>query len=345
MSITMSGHGAAASVQPTAPGTPGAPTADPSRPQQAFEPILQQTQTPSNRGHETLDASRRLWQRWLIESPGRGPRTAAPLLPLPASTTPGQQPHIPTQGRIFPAMTPGGRISATPGLLQQRYTTPPNEPRHLGALAARFESGTDGSAAIGYDARGGTSYGTYQISSRAGTMDRFLKYLEERVPAWAHRLKAAGPANTGSRQGAMPEVWQAIASEAPARFARVQHEFIKQTHYQPATEEIAERTGVDMARQPKALQEVLWSTAVQHGPTGAANIFCQAIDTSGPRQGPAVARRLIASIYTARAQQFAPSTPEVQAAVQQRFHQEHASALHMLGDELAATPRRKTILG
>jgi hypothetical protein len=185
-------------------------------------------------------------------------------------------------------------------------------------------------AAIGYDANGGTSYGTYQISSRTGTMERFLAYLEARMPAWAQQLRAAGPANTGGRQGAMPEAWRAIAAEAPARFAQLQHDFIAETHYLPALQAIAQRTGVAITHVPKALQEVLWSTAVQHGPTGAANIFCQAIEAAGPRQGTPRIRDLIATVYATRASQFGRSSAEIQAAVQRRFQEEGERAMAML---------------
>jgi hypothetical protein len=208
-------------------------------------------------------------------------------------------------------------------------------PRHiasataLGTLSARFESGRDGASAVGYDAGGGTSYGIYQIASRVGTMERFLEYLEDRMPAWAQRLRAAGPANTGSRQGAMPEVWRSIATEAPQRFAQLQHDFIEKTHYLPALEEITQRTGVNLAKAPTALQEVLWSTAVQHGPKGAANIFAKAITAADTGHGSVPTRDVIAAVYTTRAKQFGAASTEVQAAVQSRFQKERELAQNM----------------
>ena len=53
----------------------------------------------------------------------------------------------------------------------------------LGSLSAKFESGTEGVAAIGYDRVGGTSYGKYQIASKPGTMDRFLRSWTRRLPS------------------------------------------------------------------------------------------------------------------------------------------------------------------
>ena len=101
-------------------------------------------------------------------------------------------------GRFIPA----GDVSG-PGLVQGRINRPAshknkhshetesqparagsaaNSSNTLGSLAARFESGSDGVAAIGYDRHGGTSYGKFQLSSRAGTMDSFISFLSKESP-------------------------------------------------------------------------------------------------------------------------------------------------------------------
>ncbi|MDR0339811.1 MAG: hypothetical protein LBH65_06000, partial [Desulfovibrio sp.] len=147
----------------------------------------------------------------------------------------------------------------------------------LGALAAKFESGEEGIAAIGYDRKGGTSYGKYQIASRPGTMSSFISYLQENAPDIATRLTSAGPANTGGRSGKMPQEWRKIASEQPDRFEQLQSDFIRTSHFEPAMQAINAVTGVAFERMPSALQEVLFSTAVQHGPAGATRIISQAL--------------------------------------------------------------------
>jgi hypothetical protein len=199
----------------------------------------------------------------------------------------------------------------------------------LGSLSAQFESGEAGIAAIGYDGQGGTSYGQYQISSRAGTMSDFLDFLDERAPEWAKELRAAGPTNTGGRGGSMPREWRRIAAEHPDRFAALQRAFIERTHYQPALEEIREKTGVDIGSQPKALREVLWSTAVQHGAKGAAKLFCKVIDKS-EGAGTLSAQKMIDDLYSARGDQFGGSTAGVRAAVRNRFQEERRLAQSML---------------
>ncbi|WP_165075094.1 MULTISPECIES: hypothetical protein [unclassified Desulfovibrio] len=208
----------------------------------------------------------------------------------------------------------------------------------MGRLSARFESGGDGIAAIGYDRTGGTSYGKYQIASRVGSMKSFLNFLDGEAPDIAQRLRKAGPADTGSRKGGMPDAWRAIAAEQPERFEELQESFIRESHYRPALEAIVKRTGLEADSLSPAMREVIWSTAVQHGPAGAARIFDRADDVSGKPEDAGYERKLISNVYQIRAGQFGSSTAQVQQAVRNRFRQERELALNMLdgGSERAS---------
>ncbi|MFP4031694.1 MAG: hypothetical protein ACLFTV_09050 [Desulfococcaceae bacterium] len=196
-----------------------------------------------------------------------------------------------------------------------------SSPDSLGVLAARFESAADGPAAIGYDPEGGTSYGTFQIASRPGTMGEFLDFLDRRAPEWANRLRAAGPANTGGRDGAMPRVWRDIAAESPERFEALQREFIRKNHFEPARRRILKRTGLDVGNSGRALREVVFSTAVQHGAAGAAGIVAQAANRSGMEEN-----LLIREIYAVRHARFAEHQPEMASTMARRYAAEAAAA-------------------
>lgn len=201
----------------------------------------------------------------------------------------------------------------------------------IGALSAAFESGTQGVNAIGYDKNGGTSYGTYQIASKPGTMRGFIEFLQEKEPAWAKTLKAAGSADTGSTKGRMPDAWRSIAAKDPEKFGQLQREFIESTHYEPARDKILAKTGVDMDTLPPAAREALWSTAVQHGPAGAAKIFGQAIKSVGQNHSEQqFAQKLIDKVYDSRKSQFGSSTASVQASVRGRMNVEKDMVLAML---------------
>jgi len=199
----------------------------------------------------------------------------------------------------------------------------------IGILSAAYES-RGAIDAIGYDGRGGTSYGTYQIASGVGTMGRFLNYLESKAPDLASRLSTSGPANTGGREGAMASEWKSIASQHPKRFEALQHEFIGETHYQPALKSVTLSTGEDLSKRSQAVREVLWSTAVQHGPNGAADIFTSAVEKLQAKGQEKSDKALIEEVYAQRMTQFA-GRGRLRVAVTTRLADEKESALAMLG--------------
>lgn len=204
-----------------------------------------------------------------------------------------------------------------------------------GKLSAVFESGKDGIAAIGYDRRGGTSYGKYQIASRVGTMKLFLNFLNEKEPDWSERLRKAGPANTRSRWGGMPSEWKKIAAEDPERFELLQDQFILATNYQPALDGIKQSTSLDVAELSPAIQEVLWSTAVQHGPRGASTIFAKAARVAENKPSQEFDKALIQEVYRVRKNNFSSSSSRVRRAVRSRLNAEMDMALELLADNNA----------
>ena len=208
-----------------------------------------------------------------------------------------------------------------------------SEDHRPGRLAARFES-ANRSDAIGYDRRGGTCYGIYQLSSNMGTMGEFLEFLEDREPELASRLRQAGPMNTGGRTGGMPEEWQRIDKENPERFSELQHEFIHHNFYLPAARGVESRTDLDMEKASPALKEVLWSTAVQHGVHGSMNIFQKVAEKIGYENVESPDREMIEAVYAERSRRFTGSSEAVQSAVQSRFHEEMKQALAMLPGSL-----------
>lgn len=202
--------------------------------------------------------------------------------------------------------------------------------RRAGQLSAQYESNNEVDC-IGYDRVGGTSYGQFQIASRTGTMRAFIKFLDDEAPDIAAKLKAAGPANTGGRTGRMPSAWKQIASRDPERFEALQHEFIRSTSYAPAAKSIVLTTGVDITKRSYALREVLWSTAVQHGPGGAERIFSRAIEKAeAASSSQNFDKSVIEEVYRIRGQKFHRHTKRIREAVQSRFREEKTTALALL---------------
>ncbi|WP_427822345.1 hypothetical protein [Desulfovibrio sp. SGI.169] len=193
----------------------------------------------------------------------------------------------------------------------------------VGDGVARYESGKEGIAAIGYDENGGTSYGKYQLSSKQGSLGEFLSLLESKGGEHAEiarRLRAAGPANTGGKEGAFPAQWKKEASANPALLEEAQREYVEKTHYQPALDALPESLAARVSGSA-ALQEMVWSTAVQHGGGGAGKLLRRAW-----REGMSD-DDFVRAVYAERGTRFSSSSPEVRAAVQARFKREEADIL------------------
>lgn len=210
------------------------------------------------------------------------------------------------------------------------YNPPPPDSNELGALSAKFESAKLGSLAIGFDGTGGTSYGKYQIATRTGTFNRFLKFAASAGgdgTEVAKRLQNAGDPDTGGKNGSVPNEWKKLVMEG--KMGDLEHKFIKATHYDPAFGGLNPELR-SMVEKSKALQDVLWSTAVQHGPAGAKSIFNSAFAQAGSAPTP---DQIIKLVYGHRGNKFPSSTAAIQSSVKSRFRTEAAMALAMLAKE------------
>lgn len=213
----------------------------------------------------------------------------------------------------------------------------------LGKLSAKYESSHKGSSVIGYDRHGGTSYGSYQISSKQGSFDDFLYFLDEHEPTWADKLRQSGDANTGSRTGKTPDMWKELCEQNPERMKELEHDYIVGSYYAPVGSHVENTLGRSISA---TMQEVLFSTAVQHGVTGAKNLFNKAIAhmnlNINPENSPennitdqttalSQEKEIIQNIYSQRKNKFGSSTAAVQESVKNRFIREERDALAMLG--------------
>ena len=209
----------------------------------------------------------------------------------------------------------------------------------LGSYVQKFESGSTGPSAVGWDSTGGTSYGTYQIASKNGTMAKFLEYAKEKGGEFGKKLAEAmskGDIDTGSKNGYGPDIWKQFAEvDGGKALHKLEQGFIKQTHYDAAYNQIADPEAKALIDRDRGLREALWSTAIQHGP-GSARKGNGAVGVFSKTFKPGItAEEWLTAIYEKRGTQFGRSTPQVQQSVKNRFKNELPIVLGLSKTSLA----------
>jgi len=126
----------------------------------------------------------------------------------------------------------------------------------LGKLSAKYESnGKVAAVSSGIGDRGGVSYGSYQLTSKLGAADRFAKKY---YPDTLGKLKAGTDPFTS--------LWKEMAAKNPETLHKHEHEYIEETHYAPQVKKIDKELKTDLKGRSPTFRDVIWSTAVQHGP-------------------------------------------------------------------------------
>lgn len=124
---------------------------------------------------------------------------------------------------------------------------------NLGQTSTKYETGNRGAGTIstGRGDRGGVSYGSYQLSTKMGTLQEYL----DQSP-YEDKFRGLSPVT--------PEFdakWRELARTDPG-FAKDQHDFIKRTHFDVQNDQLRAR-GIDLSDRGPAVQDALWSTSVQ----------------------------------------------------------------------------------
>lgn len=122
--------------------------------------------------------------------------------------------------------------------------------------------------------------------------------------------------------------WKSIAAKNGSRFNELQHTYIKNSYYDPAVSKIKTSLGFDVNNFSPALQNVIWSVAVQHGTGGMMNI----LKNAGVKM-PLSEDAMIRAIYKERSKvdkYFSKSSASVKKGVYNRFQTELQDALAML---------------
>lgn len=232
----------------------------------------------------------------------------------------------------------------------QTISVPPAQDKPaMGSLSVQYETSGRGPGTVstGRGDRGGVSYGSYQLASNLG---RPQEFLAEEGAQWAAEF-------TGQRAGtaAFSQTWRDIAAREPEAFQQAQHDYIERTHYDVQADRVQARTtvaavdggvavpGVVLSEHSRALQNVAWSTAVQHGPNSRiVSAAIADVRAAGIQDwAPGFDRAVIDAVYAERGRvdgngtlvHFSGSRADVQEGVAARFVDERADALAALEAE------------
>ncbi|MCB1096095.1 MAG: LEPR-XLL domain-containing protein [Verrucomicrobiae bacterium] len=205
----------------------------------------------------------------------------------------------------------------------------------LGELSARFESNGDpGIVSTGEGDRGGRSYGLYQFASNFDMPELFL--------ASTHGAAfAADFAGMDSSTSVFADKWRQVADRDPAAFGLAQHEFSYDYYFDHYVDKVLAETGLDVNARSRVLQDVIWSTAIQHGRD--TNVVTRMMDLNGLTSAELIAlpdHALVKLIYAERGREnpdgslarFGGNSADVQAGVKRRFVSEMNDALNVLFD-------------
>lgn len=241
------------------------------------------------------------------ESSGPGPGIVAP----PPANLQAPAPPLPSVPAL-PQIAPSAPTMAPPSVTPPMSTTPPTG--QLGSISSKYESGSGGPGTIstGKGDPGGASYGTYQLASRTGTLQSFLK-----TSGYQSQFK-------GMQPGTAPfnAQWKDLAGSDP-KFGDAQHSFIEKNNFAPVRS-YADKLGIPAT---PGVNEALWSMGVQHGK--ATSIVSKAGIQSGMPEP-----QIINKLYDARSDYVRgldSLSPGMKQNVLDRYDQERQDVLGLSG--------------
>jgi len=126
---------------------------------------------------------------------------------------------------------------------------------HLGLTSEKFEVGGRGAGTIAHTKgdHGGTSYGLSQFSVNTGSLQEYLRHS-----AYGDQFRGLTPDTP-----AFDAKWKEVAKQSPG-FGEDQHSYTKAKYYDVQSAQMKAR-GLDLSDRGPAVQDAIWSTAVQFG--------------------------------------------------------------------------------
>lgn len=152
----------------------------------------------------------------------------------------------------------------------------------LGDLSAQYESTGDPGCIADLDGDpGGRSYGLFQMSTNAGTLNEYLDFIEARGYWFGSELKALRDKDRDEGTEEFDALWKWLADSPNVYdFEESQRLFIEVKFYEPAVQYLADNY-FHIDNHNEIIKDVVWSRAVQYGPNAIVEMFEDAVRAMG----------------------------------------------------------------
>ncbi len=218
-----------------------------------------------------------------------------------------------------------------------RSGVPPVEGWELGQTSEKYETGGKGPGTINNYATsndfGGASYGSYQFASYlpAFSPSGKARPSSKNSPVLSYIAASKFKSQFEGLTPATPEFdakWKELASTYKDEFEKDQHDYVQKKYYDVMISNL-KRQGLDLTTFGPAVQDLVWSTAVQFGP-GRTSIFTEPLKGKTQLTDSDIVN--IVSEYKINNVQtfFKSSGPNIIAGVRSRYRSEKTDLLNLV---------------
>ena len=148
-----------------------------------------------------------------------------------------------------------------------------NFDKRISSIARHYESNNKpGAVSNSKGDLGGISYGTYQFASNVkGSVEGFVNWLcnypDDKLANYG-RVLSQNPVNSEK----FIETWKMLGTVDPGHFGDLQDEYVKYKYYDVVATKLTSE-GFNLEKHSTALKAVVFSRAVQNGPSGCVKLL------------------------------------------------------------------------
>lgn len=207
----------------------------------------------------------------------------------------------------------------------------------IGYLSSKYEANgaNPGTVSQCSSDAGGWSYGMYQLASNPGSVQTFVEWLQNReapYDEYGNQLALAGDPRCD--QGFVDK-WVEIANADPIGFMNLQDEYAKEQYMDYAANNLLDWYGFDIYAHSNALQQVLMSNSIQHGPRWGAKAFGLAADRAEVDLNSMSDSDIITNLYSLKIEDesWSDASPDLKEALKNRWADEMQVSLGLLNNQ------------